>query len=264
MRHLHDEEHEESSMRKKTKRRAFGAAAKATKWTPAQRAAWKKKMDAAKKAKGRFGAKAKPKAVVLSKSEAAPAKKAAPKKAAPKKAAKKAAPKKAAKKAAPKKAAAKKSSRPKNVPAKPRNYPKSIELTPRAKNARPGTRLVPPHLAGSASVDLGGEGRGRPCKKCGEAHTISEHWSHRYMHGTQTQRINYRCKKGGTCAFNLAALIAQGKKGDKASARTAQNILEKEAYIETNPRRLAKLKEDWANMALALAEKFPKVATQRA
>lgn len=250
MQHLHDEEQEDRMKRRKksAKKRSFGAKKN---WTLAERKAFAEKMKRARAAKSRFGA------VPLEKSEAAPAKKsakkAAKKKAAPKKAAaKKAAPKKAtAKKAAPKKSAAKKA-KPKNVPKPPKAKPR--KAMGRSKGyIRPTTPLIPPHAPGSGK----GFRAGRPCLKCGEAHTQSEHWSHLLNHSDDRTGVYFKCKKGGYCDFDAAGLVRAGKKGDKSSARAAKRLLEIQAVTEKNPDKLLKMRSDYIALMTTLGEKFP-------
>jgi hypothetical protein len=264
MQHLQDEEKEDSMRRKKKSRRSFGAKKQ---WTLAERKAFAEKMKRARAAKGRFGA------VPLEKSEAAPAKKSAKKAPKKKAAAKKAAPKKAAaKKAAPKKAAAKKAAPEKAAAkkAKPKNVPKPPKAKPRKSMGkskgylRPTTPLVPAHQSKAQEIDpeTGRPSRGRPCLKCKEGHTVSEHWSHRYMHATPRQALNYRCKRGGECKFNQRELIRAAMAGDRAAQTAAKRVLELEAYNETNPERLAKIKADWLKVLTAMQQRFPKAVTK--
>lgn len=255
MQHLHDEEQEDRMKRRKksAKKRSFGAKKN---WTLAERKAFAEKMKRARAAKSRFGA------VPLEKSEAAPAKKsakkAAKKKAAPKKAAaKKAAPKKAAaKKAAPKKAAAKKA-KPKNVPKPPKAKPRKA-MGKSKGYLRKTTPLIPPHAAGGGK----GIGPGRPCLKCGVGHTASEHWSHRLMHSDARTELYYRCKKGGKCQFNSAALVRAGKGGDKEAARAAKKLLEMQAAVERDPAKLDKMRADYIKLLTVLRDKYRSAATK--
>ncbi len=240
--------------RKKKSRRSFGAKKQ---WTLAERKAFAEKMKRARAAKGRFGA------VPLEKSEAAPAKKSAKKAPKKKAAAKKAAPKKAAaKKAAPKKAAAKKA-KPKNVPKPPKAKPRK-EMGKSKGYIRPTTPLVPAHQPKAQEIDpeTGRPSRGRPCLKCKKGHTVSEHWSHRYMHATPRQALNYRCKRGGECKFNARELIRAAMAGDRAAQTAAKRVLELEAYNEKNPERLAKIKADWLKILAAMQQRFPKAVTK--
>ena len=218
VRHLRQEEAEEKKMAKAKKSASKKAAPKKRakrKATPAQLAAL---------AKGRAKSAAKRAAKKSASKKASPkkrtARKAAPKKRAARKAApKKAAPKKRARKAAPKKRAARKS------PAK--TYSKKAAPKRRRAARRPGRPLigVPPHAPGRP---------GKSCVKCGRAHTLREHWSHKLLHGNAETQRSYLCSRGGFCEFKAVGKAGRGRKSQitklseavQAGSLTARNLKE--------------------------------------
>lgn len=235
--------------------------------TAAEKAAWKKKMDEAKRKKAA--------------EKGASPKKAAKKPAAKKPAAKKPAAKKpGAKMSAPKKAA-KKSSR-----KKPRAKKKSATLASALKKM--GTKKASPPKTGTnkrrrntlkgAMAKLGGKkasppksktkrksskrrkpsaGGGKPaaavlghaplrgsCVKCGEPHSLSAHWSHLANHSTSKTKHSYLCARGGFCVFDAEGKLRKPDERAKLFAKAARL----EAQMTSDPKRQAKLLQDYLDL----------------
>lgn len=227
--------------------------------TAAEKAAWKKKMDAAKKAKAKKRKSPKKSAAKKPSAKKSAAKKSAPKKAAPRKAARRkprAKKKSATLASALKKLKAKKASPPKTgTKRRRRNTLKGAMARLGAKKAAPpktktAKRRKPKRRAASAGLRpraavLGHAPLRGSCVKCGEPHSLSSHWSHLANHGTGKTKHSYLCARGGFCVFD-----AESKKR-KLSERNAMfaEAARIEATRTKNKSRRAKLLLDYEKLA---------------